>query len=34
MVCREAVKLEAARGPGATVQDIKDAWKRSEQIRE
>ena len=34
MVRREAVILEAARRPGATVNDIKDAWKRSEQIRE
>ena len=34
MVRREAVILEAARHPGATVNDIKDAWKRSDQIRE
>ena len=33
MVCREAVILEAARRPSATVDDIKDARKRSEQIR-
>lgn len=34
MIRREAVILEAARSPGATVNDIKEAWKRSEQIRE
>ncbi len=34
MVRREAVILETARRPRATVNDIKDAWKRSEQIRE
>ena len=34
MVRREAVILEAARSPGATVDDIKDAWKRSDRIRE
>ena len=34
MVRREAVILDAARRPGATVNDIKDAWKRSDQIRE
>ena len=34
MVRREAVILEAARRPGATVDDIKDAWKRSDRIRE
>ncbi len=34
MLRREAVILEAARRPGATVDDIKDAWKRSDQIRE
>ena len=34
MLRREAVILEAARRPGATVNDIKNAWKRSEQIKE
>ncbi len=34
MVRREAVILDAARRPGATVNDIKEAWKRSDQIRE
>ena len=34
MVRREAVILEAARRPGATVDDIKEAWKRSDRIRE
>ena len=34
MVRREAVILEAARSPGATVDDIKEAWKRSDRIRE
>ena len=34
MVRREAVILEAARRPGATVDEIISAWKRSDQIRE
>ena len=33
MVRREAVILDVARRPGATVNDIKDAWERSDQIR-
>ena len=34
MVRREAVILEAARRPAATVEMIKDAWQRSTEIRE
>ena len=34
MVRREAVILEAARSPDATVDMIKDAWQRSTEIRE
>ena len=34
MVRKEAVILEAARRPDATVEMIKDAWQRSTEIRE
>ena len=34
MVRREAVILEAARRPDATVEAIKDAWQRSTEIKE